>query len=97
MIGDIADMALAVAQGVMAVLLWHRAEPRLRAARGWPQGWCVIFMGFVLAWSVPLAFMRPHIESPLDWQRSVRDFALLLAAMCFYWHAMKVGKEAEAD
>jgi len=90
MISDILDPALAIAQGVMAMLLWHRAEPRLRAARGWQQGWCVIFLGFVMAWSVPLAFIRPDVESVWDWQRSVRDVALLCAALCFYRHAMTV-------
>lgn len=96
MIPGIVDYSLAFTQSVLAVLLWHQAEPKVRRARGALRGWCVIFLGFVLAWSVPLAWMRPLTDDPQHWERTMRDLALVLCGLCFYRHAMRVGREAEA-
>lgn len=89
--GAMFDYTLAIAQCVLALLMWARAEPRMREHRGPWQGWCMIALGFVLAWSFPLAYIRPLGDDPLDWQRSARDFALLISALCLYRHAMTVG------
>jgi hypothetical protein len=94
---DMVDYSLALGQGVLAILLWHQAEPRLREARGSWQAGCAMALGFVLALSFPLAFSRPMNEvDPMHWGRTVRDFALVLYAACLYRHAMKVGRELTA-
>ncbi len=86
-----ADYAIAAGQSVLAVLLWHKAEPRMRAARGSWQGYCTILLGFVLAFSVVLSLSRPLMpHDPLGWQRSVRDLCLLLYAGCMYRRAMRL-------
>lgn len=90
MFGNLLDYAVAMAHGIVAVLLWHRAEPRLRKARGPLRAWCIIFLGFVLAWSFPLALVRPMTDGG-HWQLTMRDIALLLCALCFYHHAMTLG------
>lgn len=93
---DLADYGLAFAQGVLAILLWHQAEPRLREARGPWQAMCAMALGFVLAMSFPLAFSRPLGEvDPMHWQKTLRDFCLVLYAGCLYRHAIHVGRELE--
>lgn len=92
---DLLDYSLATAQAVLAILLWHRAEPRMREARGRWQASCIILLGFVLAWGVILALSRPIYDSPLNWQRTIRDLCLVVYATCLYHRAMKVGKYPE--
>ena|SRR6478736_1906290 len=89
------DYALASGQGVLAILLWHRAEPRMREARGPWQAACVMLLGFVLAWGVILALSRPLYDSPLNWQRTVKDLFLVVYATCLYHRAMKVAEHPE--
>lgn len=85
-----ADYVIAAGQSLLAVLLWHRAEPRMRIARGSWQAYCTLLLGFVLAFSVVLSLSRPLAYDPLNWQRSVRDCVLLVYAMCMYRRAMQV-------
>lgn len=90
------DYSLALGQCVLALLLWHQAEPRLREKRGAWQSMCVVALGFVLAWSAPLAYQRAYTSDPLDWQRTMRDIALLIYALCRYRYAMTLPKEDHA-
>lgn len=92
---DLYDYVLATAQAGLAILLWHRAEPRLRSSRGrWPAS-CAILLGFVLAWGVILAMSRPIDDSPFDWQRTLRDTILVMYAACVYHRAMVTAKLPE--
>lgn len=88
---DYLDSGLAFLQGLFAILLWHRAEPRMRQARGTWQAMCTLALGFVLASSFPLALSRSldHTD-PLHWQWTFRDALLVLYAACLYRHAMTV-------
>lgn len=93
---DVTDYALAFSQGVLAILLWHQAEPRMREARGMGSAMCTLALGFVLAWSFPLAFSRPlAVEDPMHWQRTVRDLCLVLYAGCLYHRAMTLRKRPD--
>lgn len=93
---QLADYALAFSQGVLAILLWHQAEPRMRENRGRWQAVCTMALGFVLAWSFPLAFARPEMAyDPMDWQRTVRDAFLVLYAVCIYRRAMTVHRRPD--
>lgn len=88
---DYVDYALAFGQGVFAILLWHRAEPRMLEARGRTASNCTLLLGFVLASSVALSLSRPMVgDDPYDSWRSTRDAILLLYAACMYRRAMKV-------
>ena len=88
---DAVDYALAFGQGVFALLLWHQAEPRMREERGAWQAACTLALGFVLAWSFPLAFSRPLGGlDPMHWQGTVRDACLLFYAVCVYRNAMNL-------
>lgn len=83
------DYALAFGQGLLALMLWHRAEPRMREARGPWQSLCTLALGFVLAWSFPLVFSRALSDAHhTNWQWTIRDAFLLLYAACLYRHAM---------
>jgi hypothetical protein len=93
---DMVDYMLAFAQGALALLLWHQAEPRMRQARGRGSAACILALGFVLAWSFPLAFSRPLSEvDPLHWQRTVRDLCLVFYAACLYRRAMTLGRRPD--
>lgn len=88
---DYTDYTLAFGQGLLAILLWHKAEPRLLEMRGRWQAICAMALGFVLALSFPIAFSRPlAADGPMHWQLTVRDFCLVLYAACLYRHAMTV-------
>ena len=93
---DLIDYALAFSQGVLAILLWHQAEPRFLQARGRWQAVCAMALGFVLALSFPLAFDRPMTaDDPDHWLRTLRDACLVLYAACLYRRAMRLGHEPE--
>jgi uncharacterized membrane protein YfcA len=72
----IAHLALAGLNATMAVLLWHKAVPRYKAARGDWQGACILLLGFILALFSGYAMQLAYDGEPLPWQRGV--FALLL-------------------
>jgi hypothetical protein len=88
--GDLTEYTLAAAQCVLALLLWHQAEPRMREARGPMQAFCTLALGFVLAWSFPLALGRALVDAPMNWQLTMRDAFLVLYASCMYRQAMRV-------
>jgi hypothetical protein len=95
MVSAFVDFSLAFGQCALALLLWHQAEPRMREQRGPWQSMCIVALGFVLAWSAPLAYQRGFTSDPLDWQRTMRDVALLIYAVCRYRYAMSLPKIAE--
>lgn len=88
------DLSLAVAQCVLAFLLWQRAEPRVMQARGRGHSLCVLSLGFALAWSAPIAYQRGLYLTydPIDWQRTVRDLLFLIPSWCIYRRAMHIGE-----
>lgn len=89
------DYSLAFLLCAFALLLWQQAEPRMRERRGVWQSMCILALGFVLAWSAPLAYQRGVTSDPLDWQRTMRDIALLIYAVCRYRYAMSIPADEE--
>ena len=93
---DVADYALAFSQGILAILLWHQAEPRFLQARGRWSAVCAMALGFVLALSFPIAFSRPLGDwGATQWQGTLRDACLVLYAACLYHRAMRLGHKPE--
>jgi hypothetical protein len=88
--GNLVDFTLATGQCVLALLLWHQAEPRMREARGRMQAACTLALGFVLAMSFPIAFARGIADAPMSWQLTMRDAFLVLYGGCMYRQAMRV-------
>lgn len=78
------QFALALAQMILAPLIWHRSMPRLREARGFSRSICIWVLGIALALNGSALLAVAMAGRPIDWVYFWKDFAFLAYAICQY-------------
>lgn len=88
MIAQGLHLALAVALAYQAVMLLHRAIPRVIDARGPWQAWCHVLLAGVLILGFQPLLERAIAGAEINGWRIVRDALLLAYAFCRYRRAI---------
>lgn len=82
--------ALALLSGALALLLCHRAMPRLHSARGRWHAICVSVLALALMVSVPFLLALAAAEAPVSWPLALHFALVQLYAACRLRHALQL-------
>ena len=86
----IVHTTLGLTQLIVALMLCHRALPRVRDARGQWHAMCIALLALALAISGPITLARAMVEAPIQWQLVLRDGIMVLYAVCRLRHALRL-------